>query len=216
WPNETGNRCACPALAYGTRNACAAPATVGESRRVNHATAVTLEVIRARERGKAMRRRIFLAREPGDRPERTPLGRCGGRCPDMAAPGRSRNTCPLDSAVCGGHAERGRRVMFWSCRGALLALSMLPAPAQSQSDVPAQSEIPSGDVVVVTASRFAQPAHEAPVGMVVVTGEEIMRSGVSTLPQLLARQPGITVRDNSGSPDQQVDMRGFGITGDQN
>ena len=25
-----------------------------------------------------------------------------------------------------------------------------------------------------------------------------------------------TVRDNSGNPDQSVDLRGFGVTGDQN
>jgi iron complex outermembrane receptor protein len=101
-------------------------------------------------------------------------------------------------------------------RWAPLVLSMLPAVAQSQSDAPVPSDIPSGDEVVVTATRFEQPAHEIPVGTMVITDEQILRSGVSTLPQLLARQPGITVRDNSGSPDQSVDLRGFGITGDQN
>jgi iron complex outermembrane receptor protein len=95
-------------------------------------------------------------------------------------------------------------------------LSLLSAGAHSQSDVSAPSDIPTGDEVVVTATRFEQPAHELPVGAIVITDEQIMRSGVTTLPQLLARQPGITVRDNSGNPDQSVDMRGFGITGDQN
>ena len=36
------------------------------------------------------------------------------------------------------------------------------------------------------------------------------------VPELLMQFPGIHVRDNSGSPNQQVDMRGFGIFGDQN
>ena len=98
----------------------------------------------------------------------------------------------------------------------VLLLAMLPAVVHSESVVPAPSDIPSGKEVVITATRFAQPAHELPVGTLVITDEQIMRSGVSTLPQLLARQPGITVRDNSGNPDQSVDMRGFGITGDQN
>jgi len=106
--------------------------------------------------------------------------------------------------------------MSRSYRWAPLVLSLLPAAAQSQSEHSVPSDIPSGDEVVVTASRFEQPAHEVPVGMIVITDEQITRSGVSTLPELLARQPGITVRDNSGSPDQSVDMRGFGITGDQN
>jgi len=106
--------------------------------------------------------------------------------------------------------------MSWSCRFAPLMLSLLSAGAHSQSDVSTPSDIPTGDEVVVTATRFEQRAHEIAVGAIIITDEQIMRSGVTTLPQLLARQPGITVRDNSGNPDQSVDMRGFGITGDQN
>jgi iron complex outermembrane receptor protein len=36
------------------------------------------------------------------------------------------------------------------------------------------------------------------------------------VPELLSHLGGVHVRNNSGSPDQQIDLRGFGITGDQN
>jgi iron complex outermembrane receptor protein len=72
------------------------------------------------------------------------------------------------------------------------------------------------DEVVVTASRFEEKPGDQPVGVTVITGKEIRNSGETSLPRLLARQPGVLVRDNSGSPDMQVDLRGFGITSDQN
>ncbi len=72
------------------------------------------------------------------------------------------------------------------------------------------------DDVVVTASRFEERPGDQPIGVTVITSEEIRSSGETSLPKLLARQPGVFVRDNSGSPDMQVDLRGFGATGDQN
>ena len=50
----------------------------------------------------------------------------------------------------------------------------------------------------------------------VINEERIRASTAATVPELLRQYPGIQVRDNSGSPNQQVDLRGFGITGDQN
>jgi iron complex outermembrane receptor protein len=70
--------------------------------------------------------------------------------------------------------------------------------------------------VVVTASRFATPLSDAPIGMTVIDLEQIAASTASNLPELLGQQVGIQVRDNAGSPDRQIDLRGFGITGDQN
>lgn len=72
------------------------------------------------------------------------------------------------------------------------------------------------DEVVVTATRFEEPAGKEAIGVTVITAEDIRKSGARTLPQLLTRQSGIGFRDNSGSPDPQVDLRGFGVTGDQN
>jgi iron complex outermembrane recepter protein len=94
---------------------------------------------------------------------------------------------------------------------ALLAglLVSVGAHAQKTQDLVA-------DEVVVTATRFEEPAGKEAIGVAVITAEDIRKSGARTLPQLLTRQSGIGFRDNSGSPDPQIDLRGFGVTGDQN
>ena len=72
------------------------------------------------------------------------------------------------------------------------------------------------DAVVVTATRFPERSLDAPVGLTVITASQIASQGARTLPELLSQQAGITARDTTGSPDRQIDMRGFGMTGDQN
>ena len=72
------------------------------------------------------------------------------------------------------------------------------------------------DEVVVTATRFPEQRLDAPIGMTVITAKQIAESAARTLPQLLSQEAGIVTRDNTGSPDSQIDLRGFGITGDQN
>jgi len=72
------------------------------------------------------------------------------------------------------------------------------------------------DAVVVTATRFPERALDAPVGVRIITREDIEASLAGSLPELLFKFGGLYVRNNSGSPDQQIDLRGFGITGDQN
>lgn len=80
----------------------------------------------------------------------------------------------------------------------------------------ALAQSPEEAAVVVTATRFPENRLEAPIGMSVITAEQIAESTAKTLPELLEREAGIVTRDNTGSPDRQIDMRGFGITGDQN
>lgn len=70
--------------------------------------------------------------------------------------------------------------------------------------------------VVVTATRFPEIEHRFPVGVTVITAEDIRNSTASTVPEILRMVPGIQTRDLSGTPNQQVDLRGFGIFGDQN
>lgn len=72
------------------------------------------------------------------------------------------------------------------------------------------------DAVVVTATRFPERRLDAPVGMTIITAEDIARDTARALPDLLSRLGGLYARNNSGSPDYQIDLRGFGITGDQN
>ena len=72
------------------------------------------------------------------------------------------------------------------------------------------------DAVVVTATRFPERSLDAPIGITVIWADRIANSAAATLPELLAQEAGIVTRDNTGSPDRQIDMRGFGMTGDQN
>ncbi len=80
----------------------------------------------------------------------------------------------------------------------------------------AQYGPPPVDAVIVTATRFPEDRLDAPIGMTVITAEEIAKSTARTLPEILSQQGNIITRNTTGSPDQQVDLRGFGITGDQN
>jgi iron complex outermembrane receptor protein len=70
--------------------------------------------------------------------------------------------------------------------------------------------------IVVTATRFEQTATDTPIGVTTISRQQIEESGADTLPEVLSRVAGIAFRDNTGSPDWQVDLRGFGVTGDQN
>jgi iron complex outermembrane receptor protein len=99
----------------------------------------------------------------------------------------------------------GRKTLKRSIIAAVIAAAAPLALAQNPEDA-----------VVVTATRFPENRLEAPVGMTVISARQIAESTAKTLPELLAQETGIVTRDNTGSPDRQVDMRGFGITGDQN
>lgn len=70
--------------------------------------------------------------------------------------------------------------------------------------------------VVVTATRFPDIQRQFPIGVTVVTESDIRNSTAGTVPELLRTLPGVQTRDLSGSPNLQVDLRGFGIFGDQN
>jgi len=88
-----------------------------------------------------------------------------------------------------------------------VALALFALPAWAQKD---------DDAVVVTATRFPERRLDAPVGMTVITAADIARDTARTLPEVLTHLGGLYARNNSGSPDLQLDLRGFGITGDQN
>ena len=80
----------------------------------------------------------------------------------------------------------------------------------------AQQPVTVGPEVIVTATRFEEAPQDTPIGVTVITQEQIRNSTAATVPELLMQVPGIHVRDSSGSPNWQVDMRGFGTFGDQN
>ena len=72
------------------------------------------------------------------------------------------------------------------------------------------------DAVVITATRFPDPRHELPVGVTVITADDLRKSASSNLAEILAQFGLLQIRDSAGSPNPQLDLRGFGATGDQN
>ena len=72
------------------------------------------------------------------------------------------------------------------------------------------------DAVVITATRFPDAKRDLPVGVTLITADDIQQSASSNLAEILAQFGLVNIRDNSGTPNQQIDLRGFGITGDQN
>ncbi len=72
------------------------------------------------------------------------------------------------------------------------------------------------DEVIVTASRFPERRDGASAGMRVIDATEIAASQTSSLPELLSRTGVLHIRNQTGTPDSQLDLRGFGVTSDQN
>jgi iron complex outermembrane receptor protein len=70
--------------------------------------------------------------------------------------------------------------------------------------------------VVVTATRFQQPRQHLPFGAIVITARQIQEGAVSSVQEALSKLGGVDIRNNSGSPNPQLDLRGFGAAGDQN
>ena len=96
-------------------------------------------------------------------------------------------------------------VRAWATVALAAALHAPPLAAQDDADG-----------VVVTATRFPERALSAAIGTRVITAADIARSAARTLPEIIGQLGGVHIRDASGSPNQQLDLRGFGITGDQN
>src|SRR5438270_796521 len=72
------------------------------------------------------------------------------------------------------------------------------------------------ETVVITATRFADARRDLPIGVTVITADDIRKSASSNLPDILAQFGLLQIRNLAGTQNQQIDLRGFGITGDQN
>lgn len=71
--------------------------------------------------------------------------------------------------------------------------------------------------IVVTASRFESAQQERPIAAQVITAEEIRDSSATNVSEVLGKLGGVHKRINYiGLPDSPLDLRGFGMTGDQN
>lgn len=82
----------------------------------------------------------------------------------------------------------------------------------------AYAETASLDEVVVTASRFRDDVRQQPITVSIISRDAIRQSAARTLPELLAEQAGIGMRDLFGNnaASSAVDIRGFGAAAVQN
>lgn len=72
-----------------------------------------------------------------------------------------------------------------------------------------------GPPVIVTDTRIYESTSRL-IGARVITARDIERSGAATLSDLLRSSPEVRTRDLPGSPNPQIDMRGFGLFGEHN
>lgn len=71
--------------------------------------------------------------------------------------------------------------------------------------------------IVVTASRFESAKQDQPIATQVITADDIRDSTATNVSEVLNKLGGVYTRINfTGLPDSPLDLRGFGMTGDQN
>ena len=116
----------------------------------------------------------------------------------------------------GTNRQRLAGVHVWRRLPAALVLALLALPfAHAQQDVPtgqttlATTTLP---VIVVTATRIAQPNFDVPAAVGVVMQDKIAEGApASSLSQSLARIPGVVAQNRqSYAQDSQISIRGFG------
>ncbi len=67
------------------------------------------------------------------------------------------------------------------------------------------------DEIVVTATRDADSVRDVPASVIVITSEDIKKSGVTNIPELLEKEANIHFRSYSGNSSQaMIDLRGLG------
>lgn len=100
---------------------------------------------------------------------------------------------------------------FSSLRACLLAAACVCLSTLAGAQVPTLRE------TRVTATRFVEPAASLPLGVSVLTADEIRASGAASVPDALVRLLGVPGRqDLFNGGDTSVDLRGFGATADNN
>ncbi len=98
--------------------------------------------------------------------------------------------------------------------GAGVRLALVPLVCSAASAGFAQSVLPP---VTVTATRFAESADALPLGVSVITSEQITRSGAATVNEAIMKLLGVVGRlDTSGGNNYDLDLRGFGSTAGSN
>ncbi len=93
----------------------------------------------------------------------------------------------------------------------LVGLAAVPSPGFAQSPVPNLSEMSIEDLMnieITSASRKEQRASDVAAAVFVITHDDIRRSGMTTIPDLLRLAPGVNVAQIN-SNKWAVSVRGF-------
>ncbi|MDP3759304.1 MAG: TonB-dependent receptor [Ramlibacter sp.] len=103
----------------------------------------------------------------------------------------------------------------FSPRATALSLALAAAwPTASAQVIAQRIALPE---TVITATRFAEPVQSLPLGVSVITADEIRASGAATVNEALMRILGVVGRqDFYGGGEYNLDLRGFGGTADNN
>jgi len=103
----------------------------------------------------------------------------------------------------------------FSPRATALSLAFAAAwPSASAQVIAQRIALPD---TVITATRFAEPVQSLPLGVSVITADEIRASGAATVNEALMRILGVVGRqDFYGGGEYNLDLRGFGGTADNN
>ena len=96
------------------------------------------------------------------------------------------------------------------------ALAVLAAFSASSVLAQGQTQVVLKDVVV-TATRFAEPAASLPMGVSVISSSDIERTGAVTVNEAISKLLGVPARlDTSGGNNYTLDLRGFGEAANSN
>lgn len=99
---------------------------------------------------------------------------------------------------------------------AALPLALLAGFGASVAHAQSAAESPLKETVV-TATRFAEPLSSLPMGVSVITADQIRSSGASTVNEAVMKLLGVPGRQDAyGGGDYALDLRGFGTTSDSN
>lgn len=112
--------------------------------------------------------------------------------------------------------RKGAPTGHWLAAGIVAgALLACPVPAQAQpssvSDLSLLSIEDLANVPVTSVSKSSQPLNDAAAAICVISGEDIRRSGATTLPEMLRLAPNLEVAQVSGS-GYAISARGFNGT----
>jgi len=96
-----------------------------------------------------------------------------------------------------------------ACVGAIASLGLAGgATAQSIEDLQHMSIDELATVDVTSASKTAQPLSDAPTAIYVITHDDIIRSGATSIPEILRLAPNLQVYQTSAN-NYVVTARGF-------